>query len=527
VRAVLSGLSVFALAACSVATEPAPIEIDTLIIGGTVYDGSAAGGKDIDIGLKQDRIVFIGDAEITTLTPKRVLDASGLIVAPGFIDPHTHTLSDLSESETSQNINYLTQGVTTLLTGNDGGGPVKTAEALENLKANAPGTNVGVFVGHGSVRRAVMGEEARSPSDTELIEMKSLVQAAMNDGAFGLSTGLYYAPGSFADTDEIIELASALRGTGGVYDSHIRDESSYTIGLIKAVDEVIEIGREANVPVHIAHIKALGVDVWDKSDDIISMIETAQAEGIRITADQYPWAASGTRVSNALVPNWAKDGGPDAMVARLQDVALQERLITDMSENLRKRGGAEAILLTSGPEGQIGNTLSDIADDWQVPPIEAARRIVIGGDARIASFNMKFSDIEAFMTRPWVMTSSDGSKGHPRKYASFPKKYETYVKKKQVLSPADFINKSTGLTADTFGLCERGYIKTGFVADIVIFDPQSFKPKANFSNPEVLSEGVIHLFVNGGLAIDDGEPQEERFGDALKLTDCVHSKEVK
>jgi len=361
-----------------------------------------------------------------------------------------------------------------------------------------------MFVGHGAVRRQIMGDAKRKPTDSELAQMKALVRTAMKNGALGLSSGLFYAPGSFSETDEIVELAKAAAEAGGVYDSHIRDESSYNIGLEAAIEEALEIGRRANIPVNISHIKALGVDVWGKSSAIIAKIETARSSGLRVTADQYPWKASSTSISSALIPSPMKAGGEAALLLRLADPKLKEQLDKDVANNLRRRGGASSILITQGHDDWKGLTLEQLAAKNNVSPVEMAIEIVRKGGAKIASFNMTEDDIINYMQQKWVMTGSDGGSGHPRKYGSFPRKYWEYVKRRKILSTEDFIYQSSGLAAETFGLCDRGFLREGYRADIVIFDPEKFRAKADYQNPEQLSQGVEYLIINGIVSVDSG-----------------------
>jgi len=512
------------IAACQ---APEPRVYDVQISGGLVYDGVSETGRETDVFLDQDKIVFVGDAEAANATATTRIDATGMIVAPGFIDPHTHTLSDVMFEQDGQRLaGYLAQGVTTVVAGNDGGGPVGIGGALSAAEARGLGPNFALFTGHGTLRGEVLGRENRAPSASELDDMKSRLEQALKDGALGLSTGLYYAPASYAGIDEIAALAEVAAAHDALYESHIRDESSYSVGLLGAVEEALEIGRRSGAAVHIAHIKALGVDVWGQSADVIARIEAAQADGLSVTADQYPWSASGTRISNALIPNWAKADSDEAMYARLRAPENQERLITEITENLRKRGGADAILLVARDNGLPSRTLREEADALQLDPIQAAIEIVLRGDARIASFNMQDQDIERFMVQPWVMTSSDGTNGHPRKYASFPRKYRVYVEEKSVVTRAEFINRSSRLTAETLNLCKRGQIAMGFFADIVVFDPDTFAPVADFSNPSEPSTGVQHLFVNGRAAITNGEVREDLPGRALRRGVCNQNKET-
>lgn len=493
------------------------IDADYIIENGTIYIGDNTKGQQVDIAIKGENIVFIGN-DSSNVKAAITLDASGLAIAPGFIDPHTHSLVDLQNPDSAkrENTNYRLQGVTTVFNGNDGYGHANIAEMSLGLTQNGIGTNTAFFVGHGAIRREVMNNDKRPPTDAELGSMKTLIDSAMDEGALGLSTGLFYAPGSFSNTDEVVELSKVAAAKGGIYDSHIRDESTYNIGLEAAIEEVLEIGRRANIPVHIAHIKALGVDVWGKSEPIIASIKRAQAEGLRVTADQYPWPASGTRISAALIPRHLKAGGQEKYMERLNDPLLQGQLHIDVAENLRRRGGASAVLITDKTSEWRGKTLEAIASLNDMPPVDMAIKIARDGDAKIASFNMSDGDIENFMRQDWVMTSSDGSLGHPRKYASYPRKYNVYIRGKNIMPIETFLYKSSGLVADTFNICDRGYLKTGYKADIVVFNPEEFKARADFQNPELLSKGVEYLFVNGSLAVELGSSKKILSGKALK-----------
>lgn len=494
------------------------VKVDTLVKGGKIIDGTNEAAFIGDIGITADTISFIGNAEDFNVVADKVIDAAGLTVSPGFIDPHTHAWGDLRSEDGNKNLNYLTQGVTTVFAGNDGGGPFDINEAEGNLNPNGIGTNVAFLVGHGTVRREVLGMSDEAPSEEQLESMKNLVKNGMETGAFGFSTGLYYAPGSFSTTEEVIELTKEIVSYGGTYDSHIRDESSYNIGLIGAVKETIEIGEKSGVPVHFAHIKALGVDVWGKSTEIIQLVEEARARGQRVTADQYPWRASGTSVQAALINRWVMAGSKDKYYERLNDSKLLPKIKAEIKENIRKRGGAESLLVTANykEKEMIGLNLAEIAERLGLDAVETTLVIARNGGASVASFNMNEDDMKNFMIQDWVMTSSDGSKGHPRKYASYPEKYQRYVKENPVLSLEAFIYKSSGLPASTFGIEKRGEIKMGNFADLIVFDEDDYKPLADFSEPENLSEGVKHVFVNGKAALSDGEPTPGLSGRVLK-----------
>ncbi len=488
---------------------------DYLITGGMVFDGTGGPGVPANVGVDDGQIVYVGPADAAH-SADTVVDARGLVVAPGFIDPHTHALALSGNEGPVPLTGYLTQGVTTVFSGNDGGGPVDIGGTLTKLEARGLGANMALYIGHGNVRRKVMGMAARAPSAEELGAMEVLVSKAMMEGAFGLSTGLFYAPGSFAETDEVIALARIAAKHGGIYDSHIRDESNYGIGLVAAIDEVIEIGRRTDIPVHISHIKALGVDVWGLSAEVIAHVDKARAEGVEITADQYPWRASGTGIGASLVPRWAMAGGREAMITRFDAPETAMRIRTEMRENMRRRGGPASLLLTGGSEDWQGMTLDDYATSRGEDPIETALHIVREGDASVASFNMNEDDIKAFMKQPWVMTGSDGSGGHPRLFASFPRKYQKYVIEEGVLTLAEFIQKSTSLAADALGLEGRGQLKPGYHADIVVFDPETYAPRATFTEPTLLSNGVRYLFVGGAPAIWGGDVTGASHGKALR-----------
>lgn len=502
------------LAGCQTAGELEPVRgADTVIVGGTLFDGTGAAGRTTDIAIKDGRIVYIGDDAAERFSAGEVIDANGLIVAPGFIDPHTHAGSDLASDnqERRANLPFAFQGVTTVVVGNDGGGNPDIADIANAASANGIGTNAAYLVGFGPVREAVLGTENRAPTPPELAQMETITRAAMCEGAWGLSAGLYYVPQSYSKTGEVIALAKIAGELGGYYDTHMRDESTYNVTVTGAVAETLRIGREASIPVHIAHIKALGPAVWGHSAKMIAMIEAAQASGQRVTADQYPWEASGTRISNALVPREALEGGLSALRERLADPQQLAAIRSGMIKAIERRGGADRLLITGqlgGSDAPIGKTLADLGEEQGIPPADAAIAVLRKGDARLASFNMSAADIKAFATRDWVVTGSDGSNGHPRKYASFPKAYRDLVQGDLLgagaaMDIARFIRRSSGKTADIIGLEQRGYLRVGYHADVLVFDPDAFAPRASYSAPRELSRGVVHLYVNGVPVITD------------------------
>ena len=503
-------LSVLVLGAC---TARAP-EFDVLIAGGEIHDGSGGPARTGAIGVVGDRISTLEapDNAVATLT----IDATGLIVMPGFIDPHTHALSGADLNSPVVNPNYLMQGVTTVLVGSDGAGLAEPDDTLTALESVGVGTNVAWLAGHGRIRRDVMGMQDRPASAAELSEMQSLLDERMSLGAFGLSTGLFYAPGSFADTDEVVALAKIAASHGGIYDTHLRDEGSYNIGLLASVEETIAIAEAASIPVHISHIKALGKDVWGASHDVIAIIEEARAGGLDVTANQYPWRASGTRFSNAILPRWAIADGYD-----VTGEADNPELRKLMQSNLERRGGATALLVTDADSAHRGKRLDEIAADLEMEPIDAALHLARSDDPSIASFVMSPDDVDAFALQPWVMTGSDGSSGHPRLYASYPKAWQDLVITGKIDRGA-FAWRSAGYVAETFRVCGRGVLRDGYFADIVVFDADGFLPLAGYEQPTLLAEGVHTLLVNGKPIILDGELKQDLPGRALRKTtkDC-------
>ncbi len=490
---------------CASALE---LQVDVLIRGGDVIDGTGSDARRADVGVRGDRIVFVGDAAQRRIAATRTLDAKGLIVIPGFIDPHTHADRELRNPRLGHNQPYLYQGVTTIFTGNDGDGPWPIAGTMAEWQRRGIGTNVALFVGHGTVRRAVMGMRNAEPTAGELDAMQVRVRQAMEEGAFGLSTGLFYAPGIFAKTAEIIELARVVAEYGGVYDTHMRSESSAGIGLLGSVEEAIRIGREAGLPVHISHVKALGSDVWGASAMVIELVNRARADGVAVYANQYPYIASATSFHAALVPPWAQAGGRAEMLRRMDEPAVRAKLVADMERALKVRGGPGAILFRKAgtvPPDLAGRTLADAAQESGKSPVETALDIIRRAElVQIISFNMSESDIENFMREDWVMTGSDGSFGHPRTFGTFPRKIREYVYNRKVLPLPAAIRSGTSLTAEAFGLAERGQIRVGWFADVAVFDPETIADRATYLDPSVLSAGMRYVLVNGKITIEEG-----------------------
>ncbi|HYX31299.1 MAG TPA: D-aminoacylase [Pyrinomonadaceae bacterium] len=481
-------------------------QLDVLIVNGTLLDGSGEKPRRVDIGIRGDRIVFVGDARKTKLEAARTIDATRLIVAPGFIDGHTHTLGDLTNEKTKSNQAYLLQGVTTVVTGNDGGSVLNVGDTLRKWDTQGIGTNAVLLAGFGTIRAKVLGPTDAQPNAAQLEEMKQYVARAMDEGTFGLSTGLYYAPQSYAKTEEVIELAKVAAAKGGIYDTHMRDEGSYSIGLLGAIKETIRIGREAKIPVHISHIKALGPDVWGQSKTALDLMNKARRDRVDITACQYPYDASGSSLTASLVPRWAEVGDQRELVERIDDAEIRPRLIAEMEQNLKRRGGADSLLIVDCRDRQyVGKRLNQIAQQMNKTPVEAALEIIKNsGGAGVASFNMSETDIRRFMKDKFVMTCSDGSTGHPRKYGTFPKKLRQYVFQDKVISLPFFIRNSSALTAETFRIPERGLIREGYFADVIVFDPKTVSDRSTYEQPELLAVGMKFVIVNGKIAVENG-----------------------
>jgi len=502
------------LAGCSLGAAPAT-QADLLIKGGTVFTGEDAPFTG-DVAIKGDKVVAVGAS--LNVTAARTIDAKGMIVAPGFIDPHTHAGDWLASPNPQTRLipAFLLQGVTTAFIGNDGGGSPNVAATLATPRTRPVGINFATYVGFGAIRGQVIGGAARAPTPAELDKEKALVAKGMCEGAIGFSTGLFYAPQSFSKTDEVIALTAEAAKRGGYYDSHIRDESSYTVGLLAAIDEAIAIGKATGIPIHISHIKALGVDVQGMAPQVIARIEAARAAGVNITASQYPWSASGTSLVASLVPLWAQDGGTKAMIARFDDPKLQTKLRADMAEGMRKRGGAATLLITEGP--WRGKYLSQIAAAMKTDPISAAIAVIRVHDPATVSFNMSEADIAAFMKQPWVMTDSDASGGHPRVWGTFARKYAKYVVADKVITLREFIERSSSVTAKWFGLTGRGELKPGYFADIVVFDPKTYAARATYEQATLPAVGVRTVVVNGVVAVDNGALTGKAAGRALPHT---------
>jgi N-acyl-D-amino-acid deacylase len=496
------------------------VEADVVLKGGTLHDGSGTPGKIGDVAIKNDRIVAVGAFAVKGAP--RVLDCTGLIISPGFIDLHTHSDYPLQAAKTNANYNYQTQGVTTVVTGNCGAGPADVAGYFAKLEKIGVGTNVAHLVPHNAVRTKAMGNANREPTAAELKAMEELVEQGMKDGAFGMTTGLIYTPGTYAKTDEIVALAKVVARFNGLYASHIRNEES---GVFEAIAEILEIARKAGIRIHISHIKVSGRNVWGKSSDVIAMVRRARKEGIEVTADQYPYTASSTSLGAYLIPARYREGSTKDLIKRLDDEVLGPKMKKAIEASIEEHVGGKSLRIAQYSKNAAwqGKDLYAIAQSEKKSVLDIVLDITRNGGAQAVHFGMDDTDVRFFMKEPYVATASDGgsmvpskSVPHPRNYGTFPRKIGRFAIEDEVISVEQAIRSASGLPADILKLPERGYLKTGYFADIVVFDPKTFRDTATFDRPQQYATGVRYLFVNGRPAIDDGKKTDVLPGRVLR-----------
>ena len=478
-----------------------------LIKNGRVLDGSGNPWIAMDIAIRGGRIVEMGRLAAAQAT--RTIDAAGLTVTPGFIDVHSHAAEGLAGALKDAR-QLIAQGITTAMLNPDGGGPTDLRAQRVGFEQRGIGVNVGLYVPHGSIRRDVLGMADRAPSAGELTRMLTLARNGMEAGGIGLSSGLYYAPGSYAKTEEVIALAKVVGEMGGIYESHIRDEADYSVGVVAAVDEVIRISEEGHIPGIVAHMKALGPTSWGLSMALVEHVKQARDRGVEVYADQYPYEASGTGIVGALVPRWAEVGGRDELLKRITG-AERERLAADIRRNLQRRGGAETLVISLyRPNRSLeGQTLAQVAAAMNKPPEEAAMDLLLKGDASLVSFNMSEDDIAFIMKQPFTMTCTDGNltpfgegKPHPRGNGAFARKIHVYVNERGVVDLPFAVRSMTSLPASVFGMKDRGVLRPGAWADVLIFDPKNVRDASTYTNPHQLAEGIEYVLVNGVIERD-------------------------
>jgi N-acyl-D-amino-acid deacylase len=497
---------------------------DLLIANGRVVDGTGGSWYIADVGIRGDTIAAIG--KLSGATAATVIDAVGMTVAPGFIDIHTHSRRGIFTVPTAEN--YVRQGVTTLMEGNDGSSPVPLAPFLEKVAGTRIAVNFGSFVGQGSIREAVMGLENRPATAAEIEKMRVLARAAMSDGAFGLSTGLYYVPGNYTPTEEVIEIAKVVGEKGGMHISHMRDEAA---GLLASVRETIRIGEEGRLPTQITHHKVIGAANWGKSEETLALVEAARARGVDVTIDQYPYTASSTG-TNALLPQWSQAGGRAQLLARLRDPATRARIKETVIDRIRNdRGGGDpknVVMASCGFDPSLaGKSLTNLTDNrGQTPTIENAAETALWiteqGGCSAVYHAIGEADVERILRYPFTMVGSDGevpvfgqAAPHPRSYGTFVRVLGRYVREKHVLTLEDAIRRMSALPANRLKLGDRGLLRPGMKADVVVFDAAVVGDKATFERPHQYAEGVRNVIVNGRAVLREGKITEERPGRVL------------
>ncbi len=530
---------------------PAERQADILIKGGEVVDGTGAPPRRADVAVAQGRVAAVGD--LSNWRGDEVIEADGLVVAPGFIDMHTH--SDISLLVNGRAESKLRQGVTTEVIGMCGWSPAPAPESrreamirevgawarelewtwggfgdyLAALKRAGTSVNVAPVVGHGAVRAAVMGEEGRAPTTAELAAMRREVELALEAGAFGFSTGLVYAPGMWAETEEIIALAEPVGRQGGIYFSHIRSESDR---LMEAIEEAIRIGRETGASVQIAHLKAEGQRNWGKTEQALARIEAARAEGVEVSYDCYPYPAWNTGLGQML-PAWAREGGAERMVERLLDKETRDRIIAFMRQAAAEDPGRWERRLISSAQSETGRaaqgrTIAQIAEQQGRDPEQVVIGLLIAERGRVGmvGFGMCEEDVKRVVSHPVGMIGSDAAARapygvlgeehpHPRAYGTFARVLGKYVREEGALSLDAAVHKMTGLAAAKLGLDDRGRLAEGLAADICVFDPTAITDRATFEQPQQYADGIAYVIVNGVIELAGEEHRDRRPGKVL------------
>ena len=502
-------------------------EADYVIRRITVYDGTGEEGVVKDVAIKGDRISAVGG--VGAISNAREIEGDGLVLSPGFIDLHSHSDRTITKAKTRGNANYVTQGVTSIVTGNCGSGPVDVGAYLAEIDQHGAGTNVLHLIPHGSLRRQVLGDNnARESTATEIERMKKLVSAGMLDGAWGMSTGLIYLPGSFANTDELVELSKIVSAHQGIYVSHMRNEGTR---LLDAITETLDIGRRAEIPVHISHFKASGRPAWGLAADAVNMVKDARENRQMVTADQYPYTASSTSLAAMVIPAKYRTMKFEDV---LKDPAQSKKMLAAIEQRIQIRGNGKSLFVAGYKKRRAwqGKNLSELAKQEKCSVLDLVVEIQSNGGASMVNFGMQEEEVRLIMQQPFVATASDGSAKvledgtvpHPRNYGCFPRKIGRYAIEGKTISLAHAIRSATGLPADILRLPQRGYIKPGYFADIVIFDPKKFRDTATFEKPHQYATGVQFLLVNGELAMEDGKVTGVLAGKSLRHQSAEYTK---
>ncbi len=519
------GLPLIALLAGAQRARAQTPTYDLVLRNGRIVDGTGSPWYHGDVAIKGDAIVRI--AHSITEPARRIIDVQGQVIAPGFIDIHSHARRGIFEVPTADN--YVRQGVTTVIEGPDGGSAVPLAPFLARLDSLKKSINIGSFIGQGSIREQVIGSVNRRASPDEITRMRTLVEKGMKDGAFGLSSGLFYVPGTFTPTEEVIELAKVAGRMGGIYISHMREEAS---GVVASMQETIRIGEEGGLPTQVTHHKVVGPGNWGKSVETLRLIDDARARGVDATIDQYPYTASSTNVNSALLPAWSLEGGRTQILQRLKDPATRARMKEESARIIRlERGGGDpknVVIANCGWDASLaGKNLADIARLRGLEPTlenaaEAVLWIAEQGGCQGIFHAINEQDLERILRHPATMVASDGEvpifgrgNPHPRSYGTFARVLAVYVRERNVLTLEEAVRKMTSFPARRLGLSDRGLLQPGMKADLAVFDPARVRDAATFEKTHQYAEGFSHVIVNGQLVLERGTVTAARPGVVL------------
>jgi dihydroorotase/N-acyl-D-amino-acid deacylase len=509
-------LIAFALATLAAQTP----EYDIWIAGGRIVDGAGNPWYVGDVGIKGDTIVYVGPAK--KVTARQTLDARGKTVTPGFIDTHSHGRRGIFEVPSAEN--QIRQGVTTIIEGPDGSSPYPVGEYLTRFSKVPATTNFGMMLGQGTVREKVIGLKDRKATPEELDKMREIVRQSMREGAFGLSTGLFYVPGAFTPTEEVVALAKVAGEMGGIYTSHMRDEAAKSVDSVK---ELIRIGEEGHLPAQITHHKIMGGKSWGQSVETLRLVEAARARGVDISIDQYPYTASSTGLA-ALVPKWALESGQKSFKERAASPEARARMKQDIVVNLkvdRGSGDLRNVVFASctGDRTLAGKSLRDLtgSDDFEKAAEHVVRLQELGGCSCIYHA-ISEDDVVRIMRYPGTMIASDGGipvfgqdVPHPRSYGTFARVLGRYVRENKVITLEDAVRRMSGLPAGRFRIMDRGLLRPGMKADVAVFDANTVIDKSEFGNPHQYAEGFAHVIVNGTPVLVDGKMLPARPGRAI------------
>jgi N-acyl-D-aspartate/D-glutamate deacylase len=496
---------------------------DLLITNARIVDGSGNPWVRADVAVREGRIARIG--RIAPETAAKVIDARGQVLAPGFIDVHTHVESIYSLPAAE---NFIRMGVTSLVTGNCGSSTTEVGEFLGRIKDKPLAVNLATLIAHGSVRRKVIGLDDRAPAPEELKQMEAVVEQGMKDGAVGLSTGLIYVPGTYAKTDEIVALARVAARYGGLYATHMRNEGDQ---VADAIRESIQIGEQARLPVEISHFKISNKKLWGQTPITLGLVRDARARGLSVTVDQYAYTASSTSL-DARLPTWLRAGGLDEAKKRLADKATREKVISDTKDALKRSGFKDysfAVVASYGPDKSFnGKSIAEITKIVRkksdvTSQIDQMLEMYEAGGAGMIYHGMDEGDVKRIMQEPFTMIASDSgvrqvdeSVPHPRGYGNNARVLGRYVRELKLITLEDAIRKMTSLPAQTFGFRDRGLIREGFAADFVIFDENTIADLATFDKPHQFPAGISYVIVNGVTVLANGQMTEARPGVALR-----------